>query len=1362
MFRGTLTVFLILITLCAISPNLLAKPGNIRFRRIDVENGLSSNNVLSILQDHQGLIWIGTGYGLNNYNSYDFRHFNSNRSDSSNIIDNVVSAIYEDGKKRLWIGTDEGINRYDQDHGKFYHYTDNIDDDLSNQYIRTFFEDSKGILWVGTSKGVYYFDEHQNKFRPHKNKGNHNLRVNTINEDTKGRLLIGTWKGLFYLKEDKLEKLHLSIDKLDKIFDQSEIRCLEKNQEGDLWIGTEGSGMFRIHLSGHVDHYTVSNTKQQLLSDYVRVIKSTANQDLWIGSREGLNIFSSKTGAFESYQYSKYEPNSISFNSVRDILEDRSGGIWLATSGGGLNYYHPENNLFNLINQKLGVDNTLNYNKIKAIAMTKGNMLWIGTGGKGLNLYDIEKNKFSYFQHNDNKYSIINDDIKSISVDASDNLWIGTYNGLSYFDTRAQKSKNFSLQKLDSEKPMINQIHATLVDHNGDLWAGTNGAGLIHFDLVDGHTKLYSHERNNMESLTMNHIDVLFEDSNHNIWVGTRSGLDILPIDRSIFKHTTLDDIKTQSIQEDKYGNIWVGTKGQGLYLYMENDTHLNFKMTDGLSGNVVYAILEDNKSNLWMSTNNGLSKMIIQRDKAGKFLKYEFINYKKENGLQSDEFLQGSVFKSSSGQMFFGGINGLNHFYPEDPFSEKSFFPVVLTGLRIKNQDVKPGEAKSPLKKKLNRSEQIVLTYAQSEFTIEFAALNYLNFNKNEYAYKLEGFDSEWNHIGKQRNATFTYPVHGDYIFKIKSSTNPDKWPDDYTSIKIKILPPLWKRNWAYVLYIMGFGMLLYGYQKISGNYSNLKREKKLSKSKFEFFTNISHEIKTPLTLILAPLEGLILANSGNAKIHNQLMMMKRNGDRLINLINQLLDYRKFESGRIPLEAAKGNVVAFAKEVFLSFKSMAESNGIEFHFYTPDNIELWYDRDKLEKILLNLLSNAFKFTQKGDIINLVLSEHRDDTSSIFEQGYVNILVEDTGVGIPPDKLETIFERFVSDNKHSTAHGGTGIGLDLTKRLVKIHGGQVFVESELPAGEKQGHTVFTVKLPLGSGHLKAEQILDSFRDSEQIDHYVLEQTDGQEELSIRKEAAHETEPDQIMLIVEDNMDVRQFVCSMFEKDFQLFEAADGEEGKAKAFEIIPDIIISDVMMPKLDGISLCSTLKNDPRTSHIPVILLTARTPLVFRIEGIETGADDYVTKPFSMSYLKSRVQNLIVNRIRIKENYKKELILQPQKLTITSPDEKFLKDLLQFIEVNIGNSELNVEDIGKEVGMSRSNLYRKVKALTGLTIVEFIRSLKMKRAAQLLSESDLQVNEIAYMVGFQDVDYFRKCFKDEFKVTPSKYGSQA
>lgn len=576
-----------------------------------------------------------------------------------------------------------------------------------------------------------------------------------------------------------------------------------------------------------------------------------------------------------------------------------------------------------------------------------------------------------------------------------------------------------------------------------------------------------------------------------------------------------------------------------------------------------------------------------------------------------------------------------------------------------------------------------------------------------------------------------------------------------------------------AYTIYALFVIFLLYIFYNFSQKNAKLKnkllfdqmaheKEQELNQQKLRFFTNISHEIKTPLTLILAPLDKLIKMNEGNNRIANQLMLMQRNGDRLIRLINQLLDFRKFETGNVKLAAAEGDIVKFTKEVFIAFEVYTHQKSLDMQFSSEkEQIMVWFDRDKLEKILYNLLSNAIKFTPEGGhiAVNIKLGYNQEVVYDLDQPSHVISEIVDNGLGISSENIGKIFDRYNHFDSSDTNLFGTGIGLSYSKGLVELHHGQLSVISQRASGGNNGHTCFTIKLPLGREHLAEDEVIFDFKSSDDIQHYKEDLYHPELNSPAKKEVVLGNTDNKapVMLVVEDNLDVRKLVAGNFTDDFEIHEAEDGEQGLMLAREVIPDIIISDVMMPRMSGIAFCKEIKSDYRTSHIPVILLTARTPLIFKLEGLEIGADDYITKPFNLHFLEARVWNLLASRQKLKERYRKEFFLQPKDVAINSPDEMFLEKVIKFIEDNLAEPALNVEELGREIGMSRITLYRKIKGLTGQTVVEFIRSFRLKRAAQLLAQNHLQVNEISYMVGFQDVDYFRKCFKEQFGYTPTQ-----
>ncbi|MGF7231095.1 ATP-binding protein, partial [Arachidicoccus sp.] len=672
--------------------------------------------------------------------------------------------------------------------------------------------------------------------------------------------------------------------------------------------------------------------------------------------------------------------------------------------------------------------------------------------------------------------------------------------------------------------------------------------------------------------------------------------------------------------------------------------------------------------------------------------------------------------------------------------------------------------------------TSKITLSYSQAYFTLKFAALNYVNSESNEYAYKMEGLDDDqWHNVGTERSATYTNLAPGNYTFKVKAANNDGLWNDKITTLQIKILPPIWRTWYAYLFYILVILAILYTIYYYSLKENRLKNdlklqrainenEKEFTQQKINFFTNISHEIKTPLTLILAPLDKLI------AKIQDvqypELGLMQRNGKKLIKLLDQLLSFRRFEAGAMMLQAQESDMVAFTQSIVSDFENLAAKRDIQLQFSAAqERILVWFDADKYEKIVSNLLSNALKFTPKGGRVDVSLDIFGNDNAHLFAE----LKVKDNGTGITKDHLNKVFENFYHNDETNMHIEGTGIGLSYTKALVELHHGKIDVDSHKSTEGCKGYTCFSVQIPLGDAHLRENEKLKEKTSStlSAVANYKYQHQTHDDDVvlftdSKNSHEINEGDVDQpILLILEDNIELQSFIATNFQSIYKIHTASNGKEGWAKAIEILPDIIISDIMMPEMSGMEFCQLAKNDARTSHIPLILLTALDTDSYKIEGFQTGADEYITKPFALPILEARIENLLASRKKLQEYFQKDIKLEPNIISISKRDEEFLEKVMAYIEENLMEPELNVEDLSKEVNMSRVTLYRKIKALTNLSALEFIRSIRLKKAGQLLQANEHSVNEVCYMVGFSDVDYFRKCFKNQFETTPKKYAAR-
>lgn len=1377
-------LFYILFIFTSGSLNAFAQD-QLTFKHLTINEGLSQNTVFCIMQDKTGFIWVGTEDGLNKYDGYDFTIFKHENNNPKSLSHSQVNTMLQDPKGNFWIGTSDGLNLYNKHTETFTKIsTGNNAEASTSDFISTLFYDSSGNLWIGTFGGLKRYDYQTKKVVNFSIKNNgQNIavsnRVQTIFEDESKTLWVSIGNDLKRIDPATKTILSLPIE-LEKNMQlrKGNVRTIKQSKNGALWFGTEGAGLFRYDLgTNQTIHYQHDlKNENSLPVNIIRTLFPYSANEMWIGTRDGLSILNINTNTFTNYRYNPYDAKAISHNSIRSIIKDRAGNIWIGTYAGGLNFFSSGGNNFSYLGQQSGARLGLSHRVVSSILADNG-ALWVGTEGGGLNYIDRKRSITKNYTINSIQQNIV----KSLAKDKNGNLWIGTFDGLSYLDTKTGRITNYEIT-INDNKPENKQVYALVVVDSG-LWLGTDGRGLKFRD-NQGKITSYFHDAKNKNSISGDIVLSILKDIDNNLWVGTERGLNYYNAKTNSFTqflHAKNDKYSIQhntilSLFNDSKNRLWVGTEGGGLNYYdRASKKFYPISTSLGLSNAVIHAIREDKSGNLWLSTNKGLSKIVFKKFHF-PFSKKELtvMNYTVEDGLQSNQFTSGAAEIGANGELFFGGINGLTSFYP-DKIVYNTFKPkVVITDFLIKNNPVPIGEENSPLKKPIGETDTITLTYDQAFITFKFAALNFINPEKNQYQYKLKGFyDDDWHIVGNQRTATYTNLDAGTYTFEVKAANNDGVWTDEIKTIRIVVLPPWWKTWWAFTLYILGIGSILYFIyyylvktskltHELDFQHMSHEKDQELAQRKLSFFTNISHEIKTPLTLILAPIDKLISFNEGNNKTQNQLRLIQRNGERLTRLINQLLDFRKFDSGNMTLQAAEGNIVRFVKEIIMAFESYASHRSIRLKLITDQQrIRLWFDRDKLEKVIYNLLSNALKFTNEGGqvIVRIKLHEQQPDELLVIE-------IEDNGIGIPPHQIDKIFDQFNHFDDQGVNSSGTGIGLAFSKGLVELHKGKMQVESTVASPKQDGKTVFSIALPIGRAHLADDEIIANYKDSENIEGYREAEISAASRLAIEKRKQHvlstADKEKLILLVVEDNPEVLDFVSSHFENEFDIHTAANGVIGLEKALELVPDMIISDVMMPEMDGVTLCKKIKTDARTSHVPVILLTARTPLIFNIEGLETGADDYITKPFNLTILEARVWNLLDSRQKLRDRYRKEITLQPKNVAITSPDEKFLERVMNFIEKNISEPSLSVEELGKEAGMSRVTLYRKIKALTNQTAVEFIRSVRLKRAAQLLEQNKLNVNEVAYMVGFLDIDYFRRCFKEEFGFTPKEFASNA
>ncbi len=1335
------------------------------FKSINVDNGLPQNTVLSVLQDKKGYLWVATYDGLSKYNGLEFKVYKNEINNVNSISNNKVNKLFEDKIGRIWVGTVDGLNLFDPEKESFTRFK--ISGSNQGCTVLSIAEDSKEVLWIGTNSGLFYVDTRNIKPK------NTVITRSAICRDKKTECLyidrdkhlwIGSGQTLKIYDPVKARLLSVPVQlKQSKELAGTVIRNISQDVDNNYWIATETNGLFYYNAkTANCINYDQNNG---LLSNTVRAVLETGNHIIWVGTKKGLNIINTQTGDISGYSNDPFNPNSLSQNSIRDIFKDNESNVWIGTFNGGLNCVYSQFDNFYYLGLKKGGSNNLSYDIINAIFQDRDGNFWVGTDDGGLNKVDngLQYNH-SYYQYNGASRELLGNSIKSIAEHTDPNkLWIATGSGLSVFDKRTNAFENTHILPKPNVPGFIQNF--VLLKDKGGMWIGTNFSGLYY---LENSGALHSYHT------TENRILALYKDGN-DLWVGTAdNGLNHLDIGTKVLtsyranpnKSNNLTNDAVLSVFKDSHQRLWIGTDGGGMN-YFDTKTRKFYSITEtqGIANNTIHSILEDKSGRLWLSTNKGLScigfkKFNVSFDRDA----VSVANYSVEDGLQSNQFTTGAALKANSGNLVFGGINGLTAFDPARIKINKVKPAIVFTDFLILNKPVSFNVQGAPLQKPIDETDEITLNHGQTFFSIKFAALNYINPQKNQFAFKLDGFsDNDWHYVGNQQMATYTNLDPGTYYFKLKAANNDGIWNNSPRVLKINILPPWWKTYYAYAGYLALVICLLYLFNIYSKKTERLKndlkyesinhaKDQELARKQLSFFVNISHEIKTPLTMIMAPLEKMIEMNLGNNKLQHQLGLMQRNGERLMRLVNQLLDKKKLETGHMYIQAAEADIVGFVQEIVLAFNGLGRAKNISIKLDTDvDELKICFDGDKLEKVFYNLLSNAIKFTYNyGRIVVRISQPANEDV--------VAIAVEDNGCGIFPENIDKIFTQFYHNSNLRIE--GTGLGLAFSKELVGLHYGKLEVESMPETIGKKGFTKFTVKLPLGKAHFKQDELNAKFTDSEDVLSYQYTERPIKSQLQLKKIEIlnREARESFSMLIIEDNEDVLNFIKAGFEGDFEVHTALNGLSGFKAAKEIIPDIIISDVMMPGQNGMELCQEIKSDVYTSHIPVILLTARTQFIFKMEGIETGADDYITKPFNFSMLEARVWNLIETRQKLRQRYRREVKLDPQNITINNLDEAFLNKMLNYIELHITNPELSVEQLSQEVAMSRSSFYKKIKSLTNQTGVEFIRSIRIKRAAQLLANGQFTVNEVAYMVGFLDVNYFRKCFKEQFSHTPREH----
>lgn len=1346
--------------------------GQLSFDHLSVANGLSQSTVLTIFKDSRGYMWFGTRDRLNRYDARQIRIYNYRYNDTTSIsCSDYIFSVFEDKDKNLWIGTVKGLNRYIAEKDAFERIMSDPKDpaSLSDNNINCIYQDKQGNLWFGGLNGLNQLRSSTSRKFTKYTKGNRNHpglvgnQVNTIYQDRYQNLWIGTSEGVTKMTPAKgggYSFTSFSSSRSDaQGLDGNFVKTITEDKQGNLWIGTETGGLnlydAKTSTFTHFKHDPYN--ANSLSNNDVRKIMTDRSGKLWIGTMNGLNVFDPVTKRFAHYEHDLENRNSLSDNSIKDIYQDNNGTIWVGTMFGGVNIIHPNSIPFTVY-QSNKFKNSISGNIVSAITADAKQNLWVGTEGNGLNYFDKAAGTFKhYIGRPTDANGIGTNFIKALYRDKDNDLWVGLHQG--GLDLYRPATDNFVHFRHDAANP--NTISSDIVscilqDGQNRFWVGTS-AGLNLFDKKQHIFLRYLGDEAHPLHLSSRWIRCIYEDARHNIWVGTTGGLNLLTPGAKAFTWFKANERDSNSlrvgyincIKQDDRGNVWVGSFHGGLSLYNgRSQTFKTYTTQQGLPSDNVLNIQQGDDGYLWITTDNGLCKFNTITRKVK--------NYNVKDGLPTNEFNYGSGYRDADGSLYFGTFNGMVSFSPKQ-LKENTVAPAILfTGLKLFNQPVGIGDTTGLLKKDISLTTDIAFDHDQNVFSIDFTALNYDKPDRNQYMYKLDGFEKDWNYVNIP-TATYTNLPAGSYHFLVKGSNNDGVWSTDAKSLHITILPPPWKTWWAYLIYTIVFFTTLYWVirffrrqarleRDLYYEHLNYERQQEVHQLKLDFFTKISHEIRTPLTLILAPVEKLIDITLDNPTVSRQLVYVKQNADRLIRLVNELLDFRKIETGHMKLFAAEQDIVRFCHDVYMSFDRVASAHNIRYSF-TSDTEEamIYFDGPQMEKVLFNILSNAFKFTPDGGDISVTLANDANN---------ISITITDNGPGISAEAQQHIFDDFYQ-GKNSSKVSGWGIGLALAKNIVALHKGSISVKSEPALDNKPGNTAFKVTLLKGKAHFTANQLADEAPEQ----HTPLVVNYQVPEL-ISETTAEKERP--VVLLVEDNDEVRGFIKEGLADTYTIHESMNGADGWDTASDLIPDLVISDVTMPVMDGLELCSKLKTDERTSHIPVILLTAKAAHTHQVSGLETGADAYITKPFSMQILELNVRNLLLARQAMRKKYGQQVTLMPTNKVIASPDEKFLNKLMQIVEQNMEDPEFDVTKLVNNIGMSQTVLYRKIKALTDLTITDLIKTTRLKHAAQLLAQNKLTIAEVAYAVGFNDRKYFSKEFKKQFGKTPSEYSGQS
>ncbi|MDR2954526.1 MAG: response regulator [Prevotella sp.] len=1320
---------------------------------LDSQQGLSSTKVNSIVQDDKSFVWIATEDGLNKFDGYHFTVYKRIEGDSTSLLSNNISTLCYDSRKRLWVGSMSGLQYYDERKNRFVEaFLGQPEDIMLRNAYNWIMEDSQGYIWFSVHDlGVFKYSpetEQSVLYKPLAKGGQLcSMSMRHIAEDGDGNIWFSSLDqgiSVYNPKDDSFRQYNAANSKLPT---NSVLRmCLMKN--GNMLVTTIGDGVWIFDKNAEEFHRT--NARATAFS-----VTTLSDGTVLIGTEgEGLLYASSPFDMIHSYPAIPKHYNEVISSKIHYLMEDNNGDLWIGMYNNGVCYIRKEPEGFTSYQKKYDDPNSLSYGQVAGITTDKNGNIWFATDGGGLNMYDRKTEKYTHYRHKAGDFASLPDDaVVAVINDSRDNIWVGMYTGgLSRLDRTTGK---FTTYQYANEKNFIpdNFVKSIVEDKDGNFWLGTDGGGLSYFDTSTETFTNYS--ASEYDGFISNNIISLYLQNDNILWIGGYTGIFKFDIANKKFisyeNEVSVSNLTINSITEDNAKNLWIGTSS-GLYKYdSQNDSFL----IDSLSGNyqsmVINAVVPF-RHYLWISTNNGMLCYEPYRK--------QIVALVNNNDLGGINFIRSSYYISPDDEISFGGGNGCYSFYP-DRMPLGDYSPkVYITNLEIFNQPIQVGKkykGRVILDESLDYTDHITLKHSENTFTFHFSSPTTLFPASISYLCYLDGVDKQWlSFPPTQQSVTYANLPPGVYTFQVYASNVPNSYAKNITTLTIEILPPLWLTWWAKTGYVIAVILLLalifwVAYNRMKDKHElnierlKAKKQEELNENKMQFFTNISHEFRTPLTLIISPLEEMEKTETSNER-RQLIQVMLRNADRLLRLINQILDLRKAENNKITVKAKPVDLVLFARDFIGLFTDVTRKRKIDLTVNSnAEETIVWYDPDLLEKGLYNLVSNALKYTPDDGEINITIDQQPD--------GDVILAVTDTGCGIAEDEQPYLFDRFYQGEYSRTS--GSGIGLHLVKTIVDLHNGNISVDSSPGVG-----SCFSIFILGGKEHLDANSYTDEPWLPVGVESVssAAEEDEDDEVFDDEKDEKQVGTEQPLILLVEDEDDMRSYIHSRLSDSYRVVEAVDGKEALRKLKTIHPDLIITDVMMPEMDGIEFTRIVKENIDTCHIPVILLTANGETEQKLKGLETGADSYIVKPFNSEYLHIRIRKLLEIRKKMQEKFSKLLNLEAQEVEITNPDEQLLQNCIGFIRDNINEPDLSVEEMAKKMNISRTNLHRKIKTLTGTSPVELIKTIRMKQAAYLLDKGVLTISEVAYEVGYNSLSYFSSSFSAYWGVSPSEY----